>query len=56
MIAVATWIAKQERLRISERVKAGLRRVKEDGTRSGRPVGHPKVVLDREQIPPPSRH
>ncbi len=50
MIAVAAWIAKQERLRISERVKAGLKRVKEDGTRSGRPVGRPRVVLDRERI------
>jgi DNA invertase Pin-like site-specific DNA recombinase len=50
MIAVAAWIAKQERLRISERVKAALKRVKKEGTRSGRPVGRPKVVLDRERI------
>ena len=50
LIAVAAWIAKQKRLRISERVKAGLRRVKENGSRSGRPVGRPRVVLDRERI------
>src|SRR5215470_10587425 len=37
MIAVAAWIAKQERVRISERVKAGLNRAKVRGTRSGNP-------------------
>ena len=50
MIAVAAWIAKQERIRISERVRAGLRRVKEHGTKSGRPVGRPRVVVDRKRI------
>jgi DNA invertase Pin-like site-specific DNA recombinase len=50
MIAVAAWIAKQERIRISERVRAGLLRVKEHGSKSGRPVGRPRVVVDRERI------
>lgn len=38
MIAVAAWIAKQERLRISERTKAGLARAKREGKTCGRPV------------------
>jgi|SRR5579872_2324298 len=50
MIAVAAWIAKQERLRISERVRAGLSRAKEQGTRSGNPIGRPKVVFDRDKV------
>jgi len=50
MIAVAAWIAKQERTRISERVRAGLSRVKERGTRSGNPVGRPKVIFDRQKV------
>ncbi len=49
MIAVAAWIAKQERLRISERVRAGLRRVKETGSRSGRPVGRPRKIFRRDE-------
>jgi DNA invertase Pin-like site-specific DNA recombinase len=47
MIAVAAWIAKQERIRISERVRAGLNQAKECGTRSGNPIGRPKVIFDR---------
>jgi len=47
MIAVAAWIAKQERIRISERVRAGLDRVRARGTRTGNPVGRPKVIFER---------
>ena len=47
MIAVAAWIAKQERIRISERVRAGLSRAGAQGTRSGNPIGRPKVIFDR---------
>lgn len=50
MIAVAAWIAKQERIRISERVRAGLDRARSHGTRSGKPVGRPKVVIDGERV------
>lgn len=49
MIAVAAWIAKQERIRISERVRAGLSRAQAHGTRSGNPIGRPKVIFDRAQ-------
>jgi len=48
MIAVAAWIAKQERIRISERVKAALKLAKVKGTRSGRPIGRPRVVFRRD--------
>lgn len=37
MIAIAAWIAKQERLRISERTKAGMERAKRAGKHCGRP-------------------
>lgn len=50
MIAVAAWIAKQERIRLSERVRAGLDRVRASGTRSGNPIGRPKVIFDRAKV------
>jgi DNA invertase Pin-like site-specific DNA recombinase len=50
MIAVAAWIAKTERTRISERVRAGLSRAKAQGTRSGKPAGRPKVIFNREAV------
>jgi DNA invertase Pin-like site-specific DNA recombinase len=50
MMAVAAWIAKQERNRISERVRAGLNRAKMQGTRSGNPVGRPKAIFDRDKV------
>jgi DNA invertase Pin-like site-specific DNA recombinase len=38
MLAIAAWIAKQERIRISERTKAGLAIARAQGRRGGRPV------------------
>jgi DNA invertase Pin-like site-specific DNA recombinase len=38
MLAIAAWIAKQERLRISERTKAGVDRARKQGKHCGRPV------------------
>jgi DNA invertase Pin-like site-specific DNA recombinase len=46
MLAVAAWIAKQERIRTSERVKAGMDRVKA----SGKHVGRPSKITDRDRI------
>lgn len=43
MIAVAAWIAKQERIRISERTKAGLARAAREGRKGGRPT----IIFDR---------
>jgi len=38
MIAIAAWIAKQERIRISERTKAGVARARTQGKHCGRPT------------------
>ena len=45
MLAIAAWIAKQERIRISERTKAGLARAKAQGRKGGRP----RVVFARDR-------
>jgi DNA invertase Pin-like site-specific DNA recombinase len=50
MIAVAAWIAKQERVRISDRVRAGLQRAHVAGTRSGRPIGRPRKIFRRDLV------
>lgn len=51
ILAVAAWIAQQERIRISERVSAGMRRVKVTGiTKSGKPVGRPVRIIDRHAV------
>jgi DNA invertase Pin-like site-specific DNA recombinase len=49
IVAVLTAVAKQERLRLVERVQAGLARARATGTRSGRPIGRPKVIFRRDQ-------
>jgi DNA invertase Pin-like site-specific DNA recombinase len=46
MLAIAAWIAKQERLRISERTKAGVDRAK----RAGKHCGRPARVFDRKKV------
>jgi DNA invertase Pin-like site-specific DNA recombinase len=38
MLAISAWIAKQERIRISERTKAGVQRAKREGKHCGRPA------------------
>jgi DNA invertase Pin-like site-specific DNA recombinase len=43
-------IARQERIQISDRTKAGLRRVKREGTRSGNPIGRPSAQVDMEKV------
>lgn len=48
IIAIFATIAKQERIRISERVRAGLERVKEEGSRSGNAIGRPKAIFRRD--------
>jgi len=40
--------AEFERALIVERVKAGLARAREKGTRSGRPIGRPRVAVGKE--------
>jgi DNA invertase Pin-like site-specific DNA recombinase len=46
MVAVAAWIAKQERIRISDRTKAGLVRAR----RQGKVPGRPKRVFRRDEV------
>ena len=40
--------AEFERAMIVERVKAGLARARDKGTRSGRPIGRPRVEISKE--------
>jgi len=51
VIAILGTIAKQERVRISERVRAGLDRARSQGTKSGRPIGRPRIVFPRDEVP-----
>ena len=46
MIAIAAWIAQQERIRLSERTLAGLKRAR----REGRVGGRPRLVVNRAKI------
>lgn len=50
VISILAVIAKQERLRIRERIVAGLQRARESGTRSGRPIGRPKLIFHRDRV------
>jgi len=49
IVALLAAIAKQERLRLVERVQAGLARARVAGTRSGRPVGRPRSIFRRDR-------
>jgi DNA invertase Pin-like site-specific DNA recombinase len=51
VIAILGTIAKQERLRISERVRAGLDRARLQGTKSGKPIGRPRIIFQRDEVP-----
>lgn len=46
MLAVAAWIAQQERLRLSERTKAGLQRAK----RQGQVLGRRRIRVDPSRV------
>ena len=49
IISLLASLAKQERVRISERVRAGLTRAKQYGTRSGRAIGRPAALFRRDR-------
>jgi DNA invertase Pin-like site-specific DNA recombinase len=49
IISLLASLARQERVRISERVRAGLSRAKQYGTRSGRSIGRPRAVFQRDR-------
>ncbi|MBS1827749.1 MAG: recombinase family protein [Acidobacteria bacterium] len=46
VLAILACIAKQERIRLSERVKAGLDRARSQG----KAIGRPKLVVDRHRV------
>ncbi len=50
IIAILATLAKQERVRLQERIKAGLARARENGTASGREIGRPRIILDRDRV------
>ncbi len=50
MFGVIASLAEYERSMIRERTLAGLRRVRIQGTRSGRPIGRPRAVFHRDQV------
>jgi DNA invertase Pin-like site-specific DNA recombinase len=50
IISLLASLTKQERVRISERVRAGLTRAKQYGTRDGRPIGRPRAVFHRDRV------
>jgi DNA invertase Pin-like site-specific DNA recombinase len=50
VISLLASFAKQERTRIKERVAAGLQRARLTGTKSGKPLGRPRVVFNRDQV------
>ena len=50
VLAILATVAKQERIRLGERTRAGMERVREKGCRSGRPVGRPRVVFRRDKV------
>ena len=51
VVAILGTIAKQEQVRIGERVRAGLERARRNGTRTGRAIGRPRVTFRRDQVP-----
>ena len=51
IISILATLAKQERLRMSERIRAGLDRVKATGsTSTGNPLGRPRAVFRRDLV------
>ena len=50
MFTIVAAMAELERSVIRERVIAGLEYAREHGTKSGRPVGRPRRVFDRDQV------
>jgi DNA invertase Pin-like site-specific DNA recombinase len=50
MFAVIAAMAEFERELIRERIQAGLRRARAQGTRSGKPIGRPQRVFHRDRV------
>jgi len=50
VIGIMATIAKMERQRLIERTNAGLARARKHGTKSGKDIGRPKVVFNRQEV------
>ena len=50
LVAVFSWAAEQERARLIERTKAGMKRSKRHRTKSGRPVGRAPRYVDVDAV------
>jgi DNA invertase Pin-like site-specific DNA recombinase len=50
IISLLASLAKQERVRISERIRAGLTRARQYGTRSGKSIGRPRALFQRDRV------
>lgn len=50
IISILATIAQQESVRISERVRAGLARARVTGTRSGKNIGRPRIILNCDKV------
>ena len=50
VVAVLLTIAKQERVRIGDRVRARVNRARVHGTSTGRAVGRTRAILDRQRV------
>ncbi len=50
MFTIIAAMAELERAIIGERVMAGLDHAQRNGTKSGKPVGRPRVIVDRDSV------
>ena len=50
IISILSCLAKQERIRISERTKAGMKRVRAKGVKIGRPATDPKLIESAKSL------
>jgi DNA invertase Pin-like site-specific DNA recombinase len=48
LLAVFSWVAEQEVRRLVERTRAGLERARVKGTKSGKPIGRPRLLGSQE--------
>jgi DNA invertase Pin-like site-specific DNA recombinase len=50
VVGLLAALAKMEHGRLSERIIAGQQRARRHGTRSGKPIGGQRKIVDRERI------
>jgi DNA invertase Pin-like site-specific DNA recombinase len=50
LISILACIAKQERLRLSDRTKAGMQKARLTGSKSGKPFGRPRLTVTPDEV------